>query len=103
MIPSIFIQSINEQMKAFMISVGYTKPFVIASLVSVATNTILGSYVMVDLEMPIYGLPVCSFFRELIILFITLFWWFQVMDSKFKQKVDFEIFNNGLMNFVKQA
>lgn len=86
-----------------MISVGYTKPFAMANIVAILTNIFLGRYVMIDLQMPIYGLPVCWFFNELIIFFIIMFWWFVMIDANLKQKVNWKIFNDEILSFVKES
>lgn len=97
------MQCVNDQFKAFVISVGHAKPYGITNFAVILVNALAGYIVIMVFKCPVYGFPICKVINEALIFIVTMFLWCKKVDEKQKQKIDWKKYKAEICPFLWDA
>jgi len=100
LIPGILIQSVNDQMKAFLVSIGYAKPFGILNFIVIGFWVLFGWLTIMVFEMPIYGFPICKAMSEICVFVLCIILMCRKVPKEQKPPINWKSYKEEIGKFL---
>jgi len=93
------LQSVNTPTKAFLVSIGYAKPFGVINFVLMGLFVLFGWITIIKLEMPTYGFAICKAVSELCVFFLCIILMYR-LPNELKSKIDWKEYKEKIFGFL---